>query len=135
MRRFSSATCRALALAALATTLGTGCYGAGKKIPQETLADMQPGTTTCLAVRLRYGPPTSSTLASGQGEQLIYAYSQMNIDPKSYIPVVGRFVSQSHSEMTTVTFQCDARGVLESYVATQGQDTLGTGFISGAPQK
>jgi hypothetical protein len=44
-------------------------------------------------------------------------------------------VSQSHSETTTVVFRCTKAGVLDSYIATQGQNTVGTGYISGAPKK
>ena len=68
-------------------------------------------------------------------EQLIYAYTQGQLKPESFVPILGSFVRGSTSETTTVTFECDARGVLQGYTATQGQDASGSGFISGGRQR
>ena len=125
-----------VASACLAATLSTtGCYASGRRVDQQTLVELQPGITTCLEIRARYGPPTSTTLTSGGPQQLVYAYTQGQMKPESFVPILGSFVRGSTSETTTVTFECDARGVLLGYTATQGQDAAGSGFISGGRQR
>ncbi len=126
---------RPLAVLACAASLAlAGCYASGVKVPSEHLAQFQPGQTSCAEIVRTLGPATSQALTSTGEQQLTYAYVQANVDPKSYIPLAGAFIGSSHSEQTTVVFDCDRAGLLHHYAATQGQLTTGTGFLSGGKQ-
>lgn len=113
----------------------TGCYASGRRVDPQQLVELQPGVTPCAEIVQRLGPATSQSLASTGEHQLVYTYTQANVDPKSFIPLVGGFISSSHNEYTNVVFDCDRAGLLIHYAATQGQLTTGTGYISGAPQR
>lgn len=131
-----SHTSRTLVTGALVAlfTLG-GCYASGRKVDQQTLVDLQPGLTTCLEIRQRYGVPTSAAVTSDGTQQLIYTYVQTQVRPETFIPIAGAFLRGGDTEQTQVVFDCDQKGVLTHYASTQGQLGSGTGFISGGKQK
>jgi hypothetical protein len=126
------------ALATLTLAAGltlTGCYATGRKVDQTRLAEFHPGHTTCVEIMEALGPATSSTVNSDGTRQIVYAYTQMQLRPESFIPIAGAFLRGGDTEHTQVLFECDRRGILQTYSATQGQTGIGTGLSSGAKQK
>jgi len=80
----------------------------------------------------RYGPPTSRGLTSEGQQRLIYAYQQMQVDPKAFIPFYGRAYTTEH---TQTIIDCDKEGRVQAWTSDQGQDKFGDGLGGGAKQR
>ena len=125
---------RRLCILGLSVAL-TGCVATGTKVSQDRLTHFAEGQTLCADMVADLGPPTQETLRSDKTRQLTYSYSQMQVNPLSFLPVAGAFIRSGSQENTAVLIECDARGVLVTYELQQGQSTTGTRFVSGGRQR
>jgi hypothetical protein len=106
----------------------------GTKVTEAQLGQFQPGHSTYQEVIGTLGPPNQSTLHSDGTREAIYLYTQMQLKPLNFVPILAAFSQGGTAETTTVTLLFDARGMLASFSAAQGQTTMGTGFLSGGRQ-
>ena len=122
-------------LSSLLLALGlVGCVATGTKVTEAQLGQFQPGYSTYQEVLGALGPPNQSTLHSDGTREAIYLYTQMQLKPLNFVPILAAFSQGSTAETTTVTLLFDARGMLASFSAAQGQTTVGTGLLSGGRQ-
>lgn len=124
----------AMALAWLLLLFLAGCVATGTKVTEEQLGAFQRGRTTYYDVVASLGRPTASTLHHDGTRQAVYVYSQSQLKAINFVPIAAMFAQGASSETTTVTLEFDARNVLLSYAASQGQTTVGSGFQSGGKQ-
>jgi hypothetical protein len=117
------------------TGLLAGCLAQGTRVDQTSLPDWIEGQTPCQMIVARYGEPQQLTRRADGSQQIVYSYTQTEITPVSYVPVVSLFVRSSSQEMTSTTFECTSAGILESYSSQRGQTTTGTGILSGGKQR
>ena len=118
----------------LGCALLAGCVATGTKVTEEQLGAFQRGLTTCPEIVTVLGKPTQSTLHSDGSKELVYSYTQSQVKPINYVPILAAFARGETAETTTVALLCDPRQVLVSYTATSGQSTIGYGLSSGAKQ-
>lgn len=123
-----------LVLPLLAGLALVSCVATGTKVTEEQLFTFQRGHTTYFDVVARLGKPTQTTLLHDGTRQAVYVYTQAQLKPENFIPLVAMFTQGATSETTMVTLDFDARAILTGYTASQGQATTGTGFQSGAKQ-
>jgi YD repeat-containing protein len=112
----------------------TSCIATGTKVDQTLLPQFAAGQP-CAAIVQQIGkPPTRTTIHADGTRQLTYAYTQAQMNPVNFVPVVGGLLAGSTTEDTQTVFECDAQGNLLTYTHTQGQSATGTGFVSGGKQ-
>jgi len=112
----------------------TSCVATGTKVDQTLLPQFVAGQP-CTAIVQQIGkPPTRATLREDGTRQLIYAYTQAQVNPVNVVPIVGGLLAGSTTEDTQTIFECDRAGNLVTSSHTQGQNATGTGFISGGRQ-
>jgi hypothetical protein len=112
----------------------TGCVATGTKVTEEQLFQFQRGHTTYYDVVAQLGQPNQTMLHHDGSREVLYVYSQTQLKPVNFVPFAAMFAQGATSETSTVHLLFDARQVLVSYTASQGQTTLGTGITSGARQ-
>ena len=119
----------------LSSTLAlTSCTATGTKVDQTLLPQFAAGQP-CTAIVQQIGkPPTRATLREDGTRQLTYTYTQAQVNPVNFVPIVGGFLAGSTTEDTQTIFECDRAGNLVTSSHTQGQNATGTGFISGGRQ-
>lgn len=112
----------------------TGCVATGTKVTDEQLMHLERGTTSCFDLVAQLGTPTLTERTLEGTRILTYSYTQAQLKPANFIPVVALFTQGATSETTTVTVFCDAQNRYAGHTASQGQTQMGTGFTSGARQ-
>lgn len=118
----------------LGLTLLTGCVATGTKVTEEQLFTFQRGTTSYYDVVSQLGKPSQSTRHADGTREVWYQYSQTQLKPENFIPIVATFTQGATAETTTVYLVFDAADKLVSYSASQGQAKTGYGLSSGAKQ-
>lgn len=111
-----------------------GCVSIGTKVDETTLTQFERGRTRYQDVLTVLGKPNTSTLNSDGSRQIAYVYTQSQMKPQNFIPIVAAFTQGASSETSTVTLDFDSSQVLVRFTATTGQTAVGTGFSSGARQ-
>jgi len=112
----------------------TACMSYGTKVDQDKVSQFVKGKTTYNEVIQRIGKPTNSTINADGTKTLTYSYMQHQMNPISFIPIVGLFARGGETEDTTVLLYFDSNSILTNYSASEGGTTMGTGLISGQKQ-
>lgn len=114
--------------------LMSGCVATGTKIDQGRLGEVEKGRTTYAEVVRLYGKPNQVLLREDGTRQASFTYAQTQVNPLSFLPMVGMFVRRGSTEHTSTVFEFDAQGVLVGYSSMQGETVTGTGIVSGQRQ-
>ena len=93
----------------------------GTKVDQDKVSQFVKGKTTYNEVIQRIGKPTNSTINADGTKTLTYSYMQHQMNPISFIPIVGLFARGGETEDTTVLLYFDSNSILTNYSASEGQ--------------
>lgn len=110
----------------LTTALLAGCAASGVQISQDAALQFKEGVTTEAEILGKMGRPTT-VVVSGDTKMLGYSGMQYQVKGATFIPIVGAFAGGSDYNLTSVTYQIGADGVLQKATYTQS----GTGNRMG----
>lgn len=102
----------------IATILGlalSGCYSTGTPISHQAVTNFVKGETTTQQVSIALGKPQGVTNNS-DGEQIwTYAFTDIDVHPSTYVPIVGLFTGGSKTEIQTLIVTFDESGVIKDW--------------------
>jgi len=70
----------------------------------ETMEHFEIGRTTYQELTAVLGQPMASTVGSGGIRTVVYSRGNTEIDPMTYVPIIGLFAGGATSEARTITF-------------------------------
>jgi hypothetical protein len=115
-------------------TLLAGCAATGTKVPETDMLQFQRGVTLYQDIVAKYGPPNQMTKHADQTREAWYIYQQGQHSWVNFVPIAAAIAQHTTTENSTAYFVFDAHDRLTTYSISQGQNTTGYGFSSGAKQ-
>jgi hypothetical protein len=112
----------------------TGCAATGTKVPDTDMLQFQRGVTLYQDIVAKYGPPNQMTKHADQTREAWYIYQQGQHSWVNFVPIAAAIAQHTTTENSTAYFVFDAQDRLATYSISQGQNTTGFGFSSGAKQ-
>jgi outer membrane protein assembly factor BamE (lipoprotein component of BamABCDE complex) len=107
-----------------------GCASGGTEVKPDQLAKFKTGETTEADVIAALGEPNStSTLADGSKIDT-YTHTAASVKATSFIPVVGMLMGGSSTNVHSVTFSFDAKGILKSISSNAMNNEANTGLLN-----
>lgn len=88
------------------------CASSGRPIDPAKVASFEPGKTTYSEVVAALGPPTTIRMMVGGATIIAYGHSTMQMNPATFIPVVGLFAASADMHTESVSFMFDREGVM-----------------------
>jgi hypothetical protein len=90
------------------------CASSGIKVDPATVATFQQGKTSYQEVVARLGQPQNSILSPNGSRTIAYAYSEVQTNPVTFVPVVGLFAGSSNVHSESIAFRFGPDGILQS---------------------
>ena len=113
--------------------LAAGCASSGIQVTPEQLAGFKEGATTMNDVIAKLGQPNTSMRNFDGTQTIVYSYSQTQIRPATFIPVVGALAGGADMKMNMAMFRFDAEGKLVHMTSSQSNYGSGSGLAAGQP--
>ena len=128
-----------LLLVSLLLVFITGCASTGRKLDVASIEQVKAGGNKEEVLRL-IGSPDHKTISTNMltAEPFeIWTYSFMNyqVDPVTFIPIVGMFAGASQVQMETLTVVFDGQGLVTNKTFTQSASEVRTGTMTADPAK
>ena len=120
---------RLLVVSALAL-FAAACASTGTKVDDSKVQAFQRGKTTYPEVVASLGAPQANLLSDDGSRTVTYSYAQASARPENFIPYVGVFAGGADSKLSGYTFKFDKDGLLVSYSAITGQNSINTGLLN-----
>jgi len=116
----------------IAALVLAGCAASGVKVTDEHIASLKAGESTESQVVAQLGAPTMRMRLSDGTSIMVYSYSEVQVRPSTFIPIVGAFAGGSDMRSNTVTLRFDRDGKLIDTTSSQTNYGTGTGLAAGA---
>src|SRR5215510_6082936 len=96
-----------ISLMLLSSTLAlTACTATGTKVDQTLLPQFVAEQPCTAIVQQIDKPPTRATLRADGTRQLLYTYTQTQVNPVNFVPIVDGLLAGSTTEDTQTIFEC-----------------------------
>lgn len=102
----------------------SACAASGVHVSEDQLSNLKEGVTTYEHVIQTLGTPTTKTRTPNGNTQILYAYSEYQTRPETFIPYVGSFVGGADTRSSIVTLTFNQSGILQNY--NQSETAIGT---------
>jgi hypothetical protein len=109
----------------ITTILLSGCtYTSGTNVSADQAKQFVVGQSTVSDVEAKLGAPSNSQTNSDGTQTLLYRYDYTHQDATNYVPFYGMVHQQVEQKENKTTFVFSPSGVLQSYSAGTGGDTM-----------
>ncbi|MGH6888443.1 MAG: hypothetical protein ACREHF_04490 [Rhizomicrobium sp.] len=107
-----------------------GCASSGTKVDPARVQAFQKGKTTYTEVLTALGAPQADAVADDGSRTVTYTYTQAQARAIDFVPVVGSLAGGADAKVSGYVFKFDTAGILVSYSAVTGHNSVNTGLFN-----
>jgi outer membrane protein assembly factor BamE (lipoprotein component of BamABCDE complex) len=108
----------------------SGCTGQGQggqqAITNDTkVSQIQKGSSTKADIAGLFGQPGGKSFGASGDETWNYSFSSTQVNPATYVPIVGVFAGGATASASTLIVTFDQKGVVQAYSTNTVGNTVG----------